>query len=211
MKTSLLLSLFLISSSNSLNLKMMSTKPSSFISTKFISTRFSILDALFNFDKEKNRKFRRTVFTREDWIKHRDNKRYLRDFFSMPFSLVLRGLTVQALSVMLWSIFLVLYNMTIEHLIFVFKLTIPIPVLSLPSLPVSLMSSSLGLLLVFRTNKAYSRWEKARMTWATISSKSFDLIRQAILWIPDKTYKTTIIRQIIAFSRVLKWYVSMYL
>ena len=39
------------------------------------------------------------------------------------------------------------------------------PVLSLPMNPFTLSSSFLGLLLVFRTNKAYQRWDEARKNW----------------------------------------------
>ena len=39
------------------------------------------------------------------------------------------------------------------------------PVLALPMNPFTLSSSFLGLLLVFRTNKAYQRWDEARKNW----------------------------------------------
>jgi putative membrane protein len=39
------------------------------------------------------------------------------------------------------------------------------PVLQLPMNPFTLSSSFLGLLLVFRTNKAYQRWDEARKNW----------------------------------------------
>jgi predicted membrane chloride channel (bestrophin family) len=77
----------------------------------------------------------------------------------MPFSLILRGLTVQALVIMAWSFFLVVFNLQAEKMPFGIKL----PLLSLPTLPVSLTSPSLGLLLVFRTNTAYSRWKAGKL------------------------------------------------
>jgi predicted membrane chloride channel (bestrophin family) len=39
------------------------------------------------------------------------------------------------------------------------------PPLTLPMNPFTLSSSFLGLLLVFRTNKAYQRWDEARKNW----------------------------------------------
>ena len=43
-----------------------------------------------------------------------------------------------------------------------------LPVLSLPMTFFSITGSSLGLLLVFRTNAAYARWDDARKQWGSI-------------------------------------------
>ena len=40
-----------------------------------------------------------------------------------------------------------------------------VPGLTLPMNPFTLASGSLGLLLVFRTNTAYQRWDEARKNW----------------------------------------------
>ena len=40
-----------------------------------------------------------------------------------------------------------------------------LPKMTLPLAPFTLASSSLGLLLVFRTNTAYQRWDEARKNW----------------------------------------------
>lgn len=40
-----------------------------------------------------------------------------------------------------------------------------VPGLTLPTAPFTLASGSLGLLLVFRTNTAYQRWDEARKNW----------------------------------------------
>ena len=159
--------------------------------------------AYLSFDKESNRKFRRTVFTTQDWKNHRSSSRYFKDFLSMPFSLVLRGLTLQAVMMMIWSFFIVGYNLLAIK--YTKAWSYPLPLFSLPTLPVSLTSPSLGLLLVFRTNTAYSRWEKASITWSSITAKSFDLMRQGSLFIKDPFLKTSLFRYIIAFSKTLKW------
>ena len=43
-----------------------------------------------------------------------------------------------------------------------------------------LSSPALGLLLVFRTNTAYARWNEARMAWAAIENHSINLARQGL-------------------------------
>lgn len=157
------------------------------------------------FDKESNRKFRRTIFTHSDWKRHRSSNRYYKELLNIPFSLVLRGLTVQALGVWLWSMIIVTYNFFIERR---FYKIFSFPILSFPALPLSLTSPSLGLLLVFRTNAAYSRWMSGRTSWATISSSTFDLMRQTILWVEDDVLKANLVRQVAAFPRCLKWYLG---
>lgn len=41
------------------------------------------------FDKESNRKLRRTIFSKQDWRNHRSSNRYFKDFLSMPFRYVI--------------------------------------------------------------------------------------------------------------------------
>lgn len=102
------------------------------------------------------------------------------------------------------SSIMVIYNLMVEYDLFPTKL----PLLALPSLPFSLISPSLGLLLVFRTNTAYSRWNDARNYWSSISSLSFSLIRQAVIWIPDKKAIAEIGRYIVAFAKTVKWHLG---
>jgi len=160
----------------------------------------------FNFDKidavkEAHRRYRRTVFTISDWKAHRSSNRYLTQLLSMPKSNIVRSISNQVIGVTINSVFIVLYNY------FVVKLQWNFPLLSFSSLPFSLTSSSLGLLLVFRTNAAYSRWKDARIAWATIASKSKSLIRQAVCWFPekDRNLKADFIKYLAAFSKCLIW------
>ena len=122
----------------------------------------------------------------------------------MPKSVILRGLGVQTLVVTFFSLLIVSYNTLVETKRFSF----PLPLLSFPALPFALTSSSLGLLLVFRTNAAYSRWKDARVSWALISARSFDLMRQSILWMPSSSCKSRIVRYTTAFAKVAKWHLG---
>jgi len=83
----------------------------------FISTKLNAFAnglKYFDSDKESNRKFRRTVFNKHDWKKHRSGNRYFTELLSMPRSVVLRGLTVQAFTVTLFSAVIVAYNLLVE-------------------------------------------------------------------------------------------------
>lgn len=158
----------------------------------------------FEEDREELRKLRRTIFTYHDWLQHRSSNRYYFALFRMHRSAVLRSLTNHALGVASLSSIMVIYNLMVEYDLFPTKL----PLLTLPSLPFSLISPSLGLLLVFRTNTAYSRWNDARNYWSSISSLSFSLIRQAVTWIPDKRAIAEISRYVVAFAKTVKWHLG---
>ena len=170
--------------------------------------RFGSIDeaisALLYTDKESNRKFRRTVFTKHNWQRHRSSNRYFQELRNMPKSVILRGLGLQTLVVTFFSFLIVSYNTFVEMK----TVSFPLPLLSFPALPFALTSSSLGLLLVFRTNAAYSRWKDARISWALISARSFDLMRQAMVWIPSISCKSRLIRYTTAFAKVAKWHLG---
>ncbi|KXZ46637.1 hypothetical protein GPECTOR_42g848 [Gonium pectorale] len=52
--------------------------------------------------------------------------------------------------------------------------------------PVQLTSIALSLLLVFRTNASYSRWDEGRRSFGSITTVSRDIARQAFAWFrPD--------------------------
>lgn len=151
--------------------------------------------------KEDSRKLRRTVYTTNDWKRHRSSERYFKELKNMPKSIVIRGLFKQAGLVALFSTFIVIYNLMIQLKIF----KISLPLLSVPSQPFSLLSPSLGLLLVFRTNAAYARWTEGRTVWSVLSSQSFDFIRQSICWMDDKAIVAALTRHVVAFSICLRW------
>ena len=44
--------------------------------------------------------------------------------------------------------------------------------------PFSLTSFALSLLLVFRTNTSYARWQEARSIWGGVTNRSRDIFRQ---------------------------------
>ena len=60
-----------------------------------------------------------------------------------------------------------------------------IKTLSLPALPFSIAMPALSLLLVFRTNTAYFRWNEARTLWGGLINNCRNVVRQANTFFPD--------------------------
>ena len=52
-----------------------------------------------------------------------------------------------------------------------------LPILSMPLAPFTLVSPSIGLLLSFRANTAYKRWDEARKNWGMNINHTRDLVR----------------------------------
>ena len=113
--------------------------------------------------KETSRLYRRTVFTEQDWIRFRSSGRLFDNLATMFTSGVIRGLWFEIGSVTCVSTLVYLINAAI--LSGALEPAVPAAdtsLLALPSLPFQLSSPALGLLLVFRTNTVYSRWNQVR-------------------------------------------------
>jgi len=125
---------------------------------------------------EESRKFRRTVYTHEDWVKHRSESRITRNLQGMVYSGVLRQLKNEIALVVAVASFVILWNSGIAPYI-------GLPDLTLPVLPFTLSSPALGLLLVFRTNTSYSRWLDSRKNWGLIINHCNNIVRMASSYI----------------------------
>lgn len=69
--------------------------------------------------------------------------------------------------------------------------------------PFNLSSFALSLLLVFRTNSSYGRWDEARKLWGSVTNRSRDFVRQAETWLPADELQNMAARWMVAFSRAL--------
>lgn len=121
---------------------------------------------------EASRKFRRDVFTHDDWVKVRSPDRFFKNIVNFGKSGVYRNLQREVLATTTVATIVMMYNMLtgdytdlegVKHA-GLFKDTI-FAVLGLPLAPFTLSSPSLGLLLAFRANTAYTRWDEARKNW----------------------------------------------
>lgn len=77
------------------------------------------------------------------------------------------------------------------------------PILSMPVEFFSLSSAPLGLLLVFRTNMSYARFDEARKVWGDSLNRCRDLMRQAA-WISNERERSNFLSLIPTFATSLK-------
>ena len=133
---------------------------------------------------ETSRAYRRTVYSHEDWVKHRSPNRFYRNFSSIPSSGVYKNLAKEVIATTVVAAFVVGWNCYFGDYQDFSSVTHPgpmhdslIPVLALPLAPFTLASPSLGLLLTFRANTAYNRWDEARKNWGMNINHTRDLVR----------------------------------
>jgi len=135
---------------------------------------------------EEQRKFRRTVYTHDDWKKHRSQDRFSYYLMAIFKSGVYKNLGREVGAVTLVGAFLVAWNALVggytdtagvDHAAIISSQFFPR--FSLPLAAFTLTSPSLGLLLVFRTNTSYQRWDEARKNWGMNINHTRDLVRMA--------------------------------
>lgn len=103
---------------------------------------------------EESRKYRRTVYTHDEWVKHRSPNRFVRNLGSFTSSGIYKNVGREVLATTSVATFIVLWNMVFGDYQDLAGVSHPgllkdsfIPVLSLPLAPFTLASPSLGLLL----------------------------------------------------------------
>mmetsp|Transcript_30234 Transcript_30234/g.65286 ORF Transcript_30234/g.65286 Transcript_30234/m.65286 type:complete len:531 (-) Transcript_30234:10-1602(-) len=143
---------------------------------------------------EGSRKYRRTVYTHDQWRKHRSSDRFFNNLGTLFQSGIYKQvgnevfLTVSiAVSVCVWNALAGGYQD--------FSGAMHDPVLAegwamkigMPLEAFTLLSPSLGLLLVFRTNASYKRWDEARKFWGLNINHTRDLNRMVTAWYGQQT------------------------
>lgn len=82
------------------------------------------------------------------------------------------------------------------------------PVLRASSLPYQLTAPALALLLVFRTEASYSRYEEGRKAWTKVIAGTNDFARQVLAGVDksadDQSMKAALLQYIMAFPVALK-------
>jgi putative membrane protein len=141
---------------------------------------------------EEQRKFRRTVYTHDDWVKHRSQDRFYFYLSAMFKSGVYKNLGREVGYTVAIATFICAYNALVggytdpfggDHAAIlggpIFKQ------ITLPLTAFTLTSPALGLLLVFRTNSSYKRWDEARKNWGMNINHTRDLCRLANCFYDD--------------------------
>jgi predicted membrane chloride channel (bestrophin family) len=149
--------------------------------------------ALLNTYSEKSRAYRRNVFSAADWVRARRSDRFISNILTTLDSGLIRQLSAELTFITLVSLFLVTYNVLfVDGFVDLSGITHEplvgfLPALQLPITPFSLSSGALGLLLTFRTNVSYSRWNEARTAWGAVINDSRSITRMGCIW--SKSYK----------------------
>lgn len=136
-------------------------------------------EASADVEKDESMLFRRTVFEQEDWTRHRSSDRHSRHILSIASSRVIWSLGPPVLKLTFIAALVAIFNEAVLLHLFPFW----VPLLHVDSLPFQLTAPALALLLVFRTNASYGRFDEARKAWESNVNRSRDLARQALTWI----------------------------
>ncbi|PSC75313.1 hypothetical protein C2E20_1391 [Micractinium conductrix] len=126
----------------------------------------------------------RTVFDADRWVMHRSVNRYFRHLWDLPRSRLLLGLAAPLAYVLGLSAVVCAYGAAQQAGL--------LPSL-LPSLAgaarmrelYNLTSPTLALLLVFRTNASYARWDEGRKMWGMVLNRTRNICRLGLAWIGD--------------------------
>ncbi|ERM95073.1 hypothetical protein AMTR_s00009p00251540 [Amborella trichopoda] len=148
----------------------------------------------------------RHLYTHNDWIQHRSSLRHVRHLLSSLSSRVVLSLVPPVLFFTTVAAVIASYNTAI------LMNWVPsfFPLLRASSLPYQLTAPALALLLVFRTEASYSRFEEGRKAWGTVITGANELARLVGVSVRepvDRKMKSVLIRYIMAFPVALKCHV----
>lgn len=145
----------------------------------------------------------RGFYSHEDWLRHRSSLRYVRHVLSSVSSRVIVSLVPPVFTFTAGAIGVAAYNTALKFSLFPSYF----PLLHAASLPYELTAPALALLLVFRTDASYSRYDEARKTWTSVISTTKDLARHCAQFIKssqDVALKSSLLSYIMAFPISLK-------
>lgn len=136
---------------------------------------------------EESRKYRRSVYMHNEWVRHRSSDRFYTNLATISRSGVGIALRNELILVSGVALFVILANCLFVSYHDFAGIEQPGPLSaywfegpwSLPSLPFTIAMPALSLLLVFRTNTAYSRWNEARTLWGGVVNNCRNIVRQS--------------------------------
>ena len=141
--------------------------------------------------QEAQRQYRRSVFGHDEWVEHRSADRFQKAMRNLFKSGILRARYQEVGAVMAFASAVVFYDALtggVTDLSGVKQAALLpfLPVITLPLSIFSLTAPSLGLLLVFRTNACYARWDDSRKVWGSIINKCRSVVRQSNTFFGDE-------------------------
>jgi len=138
---------------------------------------------------ERSRPYRRDVFAYDDWVRHRSSERFAGRLGKLTKSGIVRSLSKEIGLIAGAAVFICVFNALLGGGYDDFSgvhheaLVEGFPVLKLPAMFFTLSSPALSLLLVFKTNTSYQRWDEARKNWGAIVNNSRTIMRQGSSWV----------------------------
>ncbi|XP_059634162.1 voltage-dependent chloride channel 1, chloroplastic-like [Cornus florida] len=156
--------------------------------------------------KERGMQQKRYLYNHEMWVQHRSSSRHIRHLLSSLSSRVILSLIPPVIVFTSVAVLIASYNTAVS----IHWLPEFFPVLRASTLPYQLTAPALALLLVFRTEASYSRFEEGRKAWTRVISGTSDLARQVIASVEnskDAVLKKALLQYIMAFPVALKCHV----
>lgn len=148
-------------------------------------------------------KQKRYLYDHESWVQHRSSLRHVRHFLTSLSSRVILSLVPPVIAFTSVAVFVATYNTAVS----LDLLPEFFPILRASSLPYQLTAPALALLLVFRTEASYSRFEEGKRAWTEVISGAEDFARQlsaSVRGADDEMLKKAILQYLMAFPVALK-------
>ncbi|KAJ8541886.1 hypothetical protein K7X08_016752 [Anisodus acutangulus] len=177
--------------------------------SNLISTLVSIIRIIPDWaDKiqEGGMRKKRSLYNHETWVQHRSSLRHIRHLFSSLNSRVILSLIPPVIAFTSFAFVIASYNSAVSmHWLPKF-----FPVLRASPQPYQLTAPALALLLVFRTEASYSRFEAGKKAWTKVIAGTNDFARQVIGCVDkrDAVLKEALLQYIMAFPVALKCHIT---
>lgn len=157
--------------------------------------------------KERRMKTPKSLYTHTEWVCHRSSTRHIRHVASSFSSRVILSLIPPVCIFTAMAAVIAAYNTAVMCQWFPSFM----PLLHASTLPYQLTAPALALLLVFRTEASYSRYDEGRKAWSKVISGAKDFARQSVTWIRgsnDAHLKEKLLQYIMAFPVALKCHIT---
>ena len=113
------------------------------------------------------------VYDFDYWANHRSSERYFYNIATMPSSRIIRSLAAPVLVVASIAFAVGLNHELVAQGVIPAMWEVP----NISPEPINLTSFALSLLLVFRTNSSYGRFDEARKMWGLMLNRTRDVCR----------------------------------
>ncbi|KAK9749394.1 hypothetical protein RND81_02G123200 [Saponaria officinalis] len=154
--------------------------------------------------QEKGMKKKRVLYNHEKWAEHRSSLRHVRHLMTSFSSRVVLSLIPPVVFFTSVAVVVSVYNTAVA----LNCLPEFFPILRSSSLPYQLTAPALALLLVFRTEASYSRFEEGKQAWTKVIAGTTDFAVKVVASVDDFTddgvVKRCLLQYIMAFPISLK-------